>query len=386
MIYKAGSPESIHEMKEVEGHITRINRAVQNVFSSLDPDDNFSADELTRYEETKHNLSLLDMGAGGLLSRVEETENKIKSELKVAEEGIKLLVSKGDVTNQINLSSDTLEIKGNRLEINSPNFVVNDSKAIARGEIVATGGNIAGWEIKTDQYGNSSWYGKNNSRINARTVTGKYGEAKEINAYGDVYINATPKGNFEDIILRDTKFLGSVSCSAISGTGRLICGSMRLYTTKRGYHERIPTSPDRIKSKKEATEEYGEEQVNPNKYRQYNKNMDPIGGLVAGNNIECYTVRSSLANTTWSDRRLKQNIKSIKSEKAEKLLKELSPCSFIYKADGDKATGFIAQETPAEYRYKMRNGLYGLRYDSIMACLDKVLKDMGEKYGRDREG
>lgn len=386
MIYKAGSPESIRELKEVEGHITRINRAVQNVFSSLDPNDNFSTDELMRYEETKHNLSLLDMGAGGLFSKVEETENKIRTELRAAEEGIKLLVSKGDVTNQINLSSDTLEIKGNRLEINSPNFVVNDSKAIARGEIVATGGNIAGWEIKTDQYGNSSWYGKNNSRINARNVTGKYGEAKEINAYGDVYINATPKGNFEDITLRDTKFLGSVSCSAISGTGRLICGSMRLYTTKRGYHERIPTSPDRIKSKKEATEEYGEEQVNPNKYRQYNKNMDPIGGLVAGNNIECYTVRSSLANTTWSDRRLKQNIKSIKSEKAEKLLKELSPCSFIYKADGDKATGFIAQETPAEYRYKMRNGLYGLRYDSIMACLDKVLKDMGEKYGRDREG
>ena len=305
---------------------------------------------------------------------------------KVAEEGINLLVRKGDVTNQINLSGDTLEIKGNRLEINSPNFVVNDSKAIARGEIVATGGNIAGWEIKTDQYGNSSWYGKNNSRINARNVTGKYGEAKEINAYGDVYINATPKGNFEDIILRDTKFKGSVSCSAISGTGRLICGSMRLYTTKRGYQERIPTRPDKIKSKKEATEEYGEEQVNPNKYSQYNKNVDPIGGLVAGNNIECYTVRSLLANTTWSDRRLKENIKSVGAEKAEKLLKELDPCSFVYKADGDTATGFIAQEAPAEYRYKMKNGLYGLRYDSIMACLDKVLKDMGEMYGRDREG
>lgn len=41
MIYKADSPDSIHEIKDVEGHITRINRAVQNVFSSLDPDDNF---------------------------------------------------------------------------------------------------------------------------------------------------------------------------------------------------------------------------------------------------------------------------------------------------------------------------------------------------------
>lgn len=100
---------------------------------------------------------------------------------------------KGDVANQINLSSDTLEITGNRLEINSPNFVVNDTRAVARGEIVATGGSIAGWEIKTDSSGNSSWGGSSNSRINARNVVGQYGEAKEINAYGEVYINATPK-------------------------------------------------------------------------------------------------------------------------------------------------------------------------------------------------
>lgn len=101
-----------------------------------------------RYEETKHNLTLLDMGFGGLFSKVEETENKIKSELKVSEDGIKLLVSKGDVANQINLSADTLEIKGNRLEINSPNFVVNDTRAVARGEIVATGGVLQDGRLK----------------------------------------------------------------------------------------------------------------------------------------------------------------------------------------------------------------------------------------------
>lgn len=180
MIYKADSPENIHEIKDVEGHITRINRAVQNVFSSLDPDDNFSPEELARYEETRRNLTLLDIGMSGLYSKVEETENKIKSELKVSEDGIKLLVGKGDVANQINLSSDTLEITGNRLEINSPNFVVNDTRAVARGEIVATGGSIAGWEIKTDSSGNSSWGGSSNSRINARNVVGQYGEAKKL--------------------------------------------------------------------------------------------------------------------------------------------------------------------------------------------------------------
>lgn len=378
MVYKADSPESIHEIKDVEGHITRINRAIQNVFSSLDPDDNFSADELMRYEETRHNLTLLDIGMSGLFSKVEETETKIKSELKVSEEGIKLLVSKGDVTNQINLSGDTLEITGNRLEINSPNFVVNDTRAVARGEIVATGGSIAGWEIRTDQNGSSAWYGKGNSRINARNVIGRYGDAKEINAYGDVYINATPKGNFADIILKDTKFKGNFSCSAIESSGRMICTSMQLYTTQRGYRESIPSN--KTTPKESEVGDYGIDK----RYRsRYNKNESPMGGLVASGNIECYYVSSSLSSVVWSDRRLKDNIRRIEKDKAYKLLNELNPCSFFYKADGEKATGFIAQETPEEYRYKMRNGLYGLRYDSIMCCLDSVLKDMGEKYGRD---
>ena len=94
-------------------------------------------------------------------------------------------------------------------------------------------------------------------------------------------------------------------------------------------------------------------------------------------------MRSALAGVSWSDRRLKKDIQKIEKDKSYKLLGELKPCTFTYKKDGDKASGFIAQETPKEYRYKMQNGLYGLRYDSIMCCLDGVLKDMGERYGRD---
>ena len=54
----------------------------------------------------------------------------------------------------------------------------------------------------------------------------------------------------------------------------------------------------------------------------------------------------------------------------------------MYKDSGISATGFIAQETPEEYRKEIRDGLLGLEMDSITACLDSVLKDMGEKYGR----
>lgn len=376
MIYKIESPDSIKEAKEVEGHITRINRAVQNVFSSLDAVDNFSTEELQRYEETKHNISLLDMGAGGLYTKVEETEKKIKTELKASEHGISLLVSKGDVTNSINLSSDTLEIKGERLEIASPNFVLTKDRAVAKGEIVATSGNIAGWEIQSDAHG-SSWYGKGTSMIEARNIFADYGDAKEINAYGDVYINATFKGNFEDINVNNAKFLGSISCSAMESNGRLTCYAMRLHTTQRQYGEKIPSRPEY--PDKEEVKEFDETDKN---YKHYNTNSSPVGGLLVYDNVECKSYYSKLAGKTYSDRRLKENIRQISAEEGYKLLDELKPCSFVYKESGISATGFIAQETPEEYRKEIRDGLLGLEMDSITACLDSVLKDMGEKYGR----
>ena len=59
-----------------------------------------------------------------------------------------------------------------------------------------------------------------------------------------------------------------------------------------------------------------------------------MGGLVVGNNIECYDVRSALAGVSWSDRRLKKDIQKIEKDKAYKLLDEIKPCTFIYKKDG----------------------------------------------------
>nr|DAX45605.1 MAG TPA: endosialidase chaperone [Caudoviricetes sp.] len=374
MLYKSESPNSIKSTRDVEGHITRINRAVQNVFSSLDPEDNFSTEELQRYQETKHFASMLEVRGNGLRTVYTDLVNKSKTAYEQQMEQIRLALSMGDITNTITFSKEAISIEGERLDISTQNFVLTDTQAVAKGEIHAKGGEIAGWRIKTA--GNhTSWAGGSNSKIEARSIVADYGEGRTINAYGNVNINATFKGNFEDINVSGAKFLGGFSCSAMESSKRLTCGSMRIYTTQRAYGEAIPKAPTRP-SKDELNADNKETYPN-----RYNTNVDPEGGLVVSGNIECQKVRSSTANSTWSDIRLKENIRGIETEESSLLLRNISPKSFTFKRSGNRSTGFIAQEVDKRFTKEMQGGILALDVDSITCCLDKILHTMGERYG-----
>lgn len=383
MLYKGESPSGIKDIRDVEGHITRINRAVQNVFSSLDPEDNFSKDELMRYEETKHFVSMLELNDKGFKTKFEEGFRKIFSEIVMGGSKIAFLVSRGNVVNSINLYGGALVINGERLEINTQNFVLTENKAIARGEIHATGGEIAGWKIQTVGK-NSTWEGSASSRIRANTVVADYGYGKTINAYGDVVINATFKGNFEDINVRGAKFIGGFSCSAMESGDRLTCGNMRIHTTKRGYGDKIPTD-EQMKAKRVTAKwwkENREGEDRPKSMASCNYSDEPVGGLDVSGNITCKRVRSVFAGSTWSDARLKENIRPIESRESLALLGNLFPKSFTFIKSGNRSTGFIAQEVPGRFVKEIREGYLGLSMDSIACCLDKTLKDLGEAYGR----
>lgn len=382
MLYKAESPNSIKNTRDVEGHITRINRAVQNVFSSLVPEDNFSKDELMRYEETNRFASMLEISSKGFTTKIEESTKKIISEIFMEGEKIGFLVDKGHVAHCINLYGGALSINGERLEINTKNFVLTEDRAIARGEIHATGGEIAGWKIKTTAQ-SSTWTGGSNSRISANTIVADYGEGKTINAYGDVVINATFKGNFEDINVRGAKFIGGFSCSAMESDRRLTCSSMRIYTTVRAYGEVIP-SDAKMKSKKVTTKWWNENhegEDKPSYLSSCNYSDEPEGGLVVSGNITCEKVRSLFANSTWSDARLKENIRLVDSKESFNLLGNIVPKSFTFIGSGNRSTGFIAQEVPDRFVKEIKGGYLGLKMDSIACCLDKALKDLGEVYG-----
>lgn len=60
--------------------------------------------------------------------------------------------------------------------------------------------------------------------------------------------------------------------------------------------------------------------------------------------ISCRTIYSSSAGESWSDKRLKKDIKSISRNRAENIIRKLRPVVFSFKKTGDPGMGFIAQE------------------------------------------
>lgn len=357
---QARTPDSVSTTKQIKDYILSINKTVQNVFNSLDPDDNFSEEELNHYNEIDLKIAMLQLNVAGFKTLYAEKKENIESSISAQKDRISLKVRKNGLVNQLNLEKDAINIQGNRIEIATNNFVVTDSKAYAKGNITATGGNIAGWSIS-----GTAWNGGGNSRIKVNKITADSGSAGTINATGDVTINATFKGNFDEILCAGATF-NDISCSCMqqSDNSILTCGALRVYKTKRDYKEKVPSSathPD---------EDDGYEYP-----KRYNTNDMPEGGLIVDGDIEVKEYYSKLAGVTWSDRRLKRNIAAVTRREALETLSELTPVEFTYKDKNAPTNGYIAQEVPEEFRQEARNGMLGVKYQSIMCCLDRVIKD-----------
>ena len=359
-VLQVRSPDGVSTEKQIKDYILSINKAVQNVFNSLDPDDNFSEEELNRYNETDLKIAMLQLNVAGFETLYAEKKENIESSISVQKDRISLKVRKNDLVNQLNLEKDAIDIKGNRIEIATQNFVVTDTKAYAKGNITATGGNIAGWTIS-----GSYWNGGSSSRIKVNKITADSGSAGTISATGDVTINATFKGNFDEILCTGATF-NDISCSCMqqSDSSILTCGALRVYKTKRDYKEAVPSS---------AT--HPDEDEGYDYPKRYNTNDAPEGGLIVDGNIEVKEYYSKLAGITWSDRRLKRNIAAVTRCEAQEALFSLSPVEFTYKDKNTPTNGYIAQEVPEEFRQEARNGMLGVKYQSIMCCLDRVIKD-----------
>ena len=359
-VLQVRSPDSVSTEKQIKDYILSINKAVQNVFNSLDPDDNFSEEEINRYNETDLKIAMLQLNVAGFETLYAEKKENIESSISAQKDRISLKVRKNDLVNQLNLEKDAIDIKGNRIEIATQNFVVTDTKAYAKGNITATGGTIAGWTIS-----GSSWNGGSSSRIKVNKITADSGSAGTISATGDVTINATFKGNFDEILCTGATF-NDISCSCMqqSDNSILTCGALRVYKTKRGYKETVPSS---------AT--HPDEDEGYDYPKRYNTNDAPEGGLIVDGNIEVKEYYSKLAGITWSDRRLKRNIAAVTRCEAQETLFSLLPVEFTYKDKNTPTNGYIAQEVPEEFRQEARNGMLGVKYQSVMCCLDRVIKD-----------
>ena len=62
------------------------------------------------------------------------------------------------------------------------------------------------------------------------------------------------------------------------------------------------------------------------------------------NDIRCRQIYSSVAGEWWSDRRLKRDVRQIPAKACLEIVRQLRPVSFVFKDNGIRSIGFIAQD------------------------------------------
>ena len=65
---------------------------------------------------------------------------------------------------------------------------------------------------------------------------------------------------------------------------------------------------------------------------------------MSARDIQCNEIYSSVAGEWWSDRKLKRNIQRIPAKICLEIVRQLRPVSFVFKDNGIRSIGFIAQD------------------------------------------
>ena len=95
----------------------------------------------------------------------EEIAQRASIEVNKANAEIKLKVNKDDLISEINLSPETIELKGNRVVIDSTYFKVDQD-----GRIIATSGEIGGWELNKSELKKGNFFIRSSGYANVYTA------------------------------------------------------------------------------------------------------------------------------------------------------------------------------------------------------------------------
>lgn len=331
-----------NDLKEINDTLYAISENIKYYFTALSIEDNFSPDAFLKYQEANNQIAAVQIANRNLITDYANLSTDTSSRIALMENGISLSVTKGDLTNQLNLEPDAIVINGNRLIVSGSNFSLNENNDVTvSGEITAISGKIAGWEIK-----NGMMDGGSTARITCNVF----------NNYNDIYLHK--------IEVIDTPGDTDMRYCSVSGGG--------------------------------ATFHVDEGTVFLNGFDGLN--------LIVENKIHCGIIRSSYGidvnsqivadrcytrktGTTWSDERLKDNIKEISEEDEQHMLQDIRPCRYTLKSNGSRSSGFIAQELEQiESGLHADCGIVGkagdtltVNYDSLIPFLIKTIQRQTEE-------
>lgn len=311
------------DYERVNDYLFDLSERLKIYFRTLTPEDNFSPEAYLKYEEKNGKIAVLEKTTDGLQTDYENLEKETKSQLQILDDKISLKVTKGDLTNQLNLEPGDIKLSGNRLEISGENLNLDgDGNLMYRGEVIATAGRIAGFEIEPSKSDPNTKLlsGSNTSKIKAESVS------------SDDWLSfdeATVSGGAD------------FSNAEIGLDGSSIESDKSTIGTARAYND-----------------------------------------LVADGQVTCKSCYTQRDGKTWSDRRLKEGIREISETEATVFVMGLKPCTYHFHGETKIAAGFIAQDIEelekaagAEYGLvRKKDGKLMLRYAGLIPFLTAVLR------------
>lgn len=336
-----GENTNVHSLKQINDTLYSIHEKLKYYFMNLDPEDNFSPEAYLKYQSNGEKLSILELTEEGVVSTYADLTNYVSSQIQVMYDSIALKVDTGDVTNQLNLEPGSLSISGNRLEIYGGNITLDSNNNLTfRGEIEATDGTIAGWTISNNRISGSS-----TSRITCDTL-----QMSDWIDLGSVEVNGNTDFSGADITVREspidtdktTVFLHGFETMDITAyRSEVVAGACRVY-----------------------------------------------GDVEVSGQITCRSCYTSADGRTWSDARLKEDIRNITEEEASRFLQKLQPYAYIMKETGRRSCGFISQdveeiqeEAGKDYGLIRTDKFKRLNYNGILTFLLRMLQMQTAKIG-----
>lgn len=210
------------DMKKVKSYLLVLNQQLQHCFQSIDPEDNFTAESLLKYQETDESIAQLEVSMSGFISLFENLRDDVESSIKVLNGQIDLKVSAEELCSEISMTTDTITFKTGSLIIDTTNFKLRaDGSAEFSGSITGGSININGRFVVTPQ-----------GTVTIQSTT----FSKQITTNGLLYSNYMR-------IAGDADIHGSVNCSDLYASKGVSCETLYQRSDRR-LKEHIEDIPD----------------------------------------------------------------------------------------------------------------------------------------------
>lgn len=328
--------DDITDLDSTKEYLRDLTKKIRFLSQNVD-EDNFTPEEYSKFYENKTKAVELSYDVDEFRIEVTDYETDTLVKLEQLADEISLLVSKGDVTNEINISTEKIYISGNYLRVNSTNFKLDtDGNLTMAGTINATSGNFGTFQIAKDNTG-EYLQGDGSSYIDAADLSGTDINATKLNITTDADISGCSI-NFERCTVKTTKntYFGWFYSDDVTVSGTVYCNAAR------------------------------------------------ANYVVATGRLSCYDIWSNSEGIAYSDRRLKKDIKPIDGREALRYLMELRPVMYRLKDEDEQCYGLIAQDVLRlgdrwHIVHQHEDGFYSIEYGALDAVLCAALKYQQEE-------